>query len=273
MALKGGYQLVNLKLKEFDSTIENSYKFPELYFDIQNSHSKMTIISGLALDGVKYNDYEVIFYEEEIDDAICYQCILRRLWDTKNYKCITKYLTVYPNDIVKTHKDEFVYEILPDNSLSLTSTNAVQNKVITEKLNSMEQKIHIYGGFDVYIKTESLDVRYGSYTGLATIEKIGSLCQINLGGFPDVGGFHEVYFGDFDNDYFVIGNDHYKFGNESISGVHFLSSENKFEPIYDCSANIVNGKCKITFNVTTPSDIHIGSQGDGITLYFPIYKV
>lgn len=273
MALKGGYQLVNLKLKEFDSTIENSYKFPELYFDIQNSHSKMTIISGLALDGVKYNDYEVIFYEEEIDDAICYQCILRRLWDTKNYKCITKYLTVYPNDIVKTHKDEFVYEVLPDNSLSLTSTNAVQNKIITKKLNYIEQKTHIYGSDDETITTESWGPQYGEYRGYASVDKIGSICEIQLSGFSGAGGFYQVDFGSFENNKMLIGGDEYKISLNALTVVHFSSSDMQYETIYECHAVIVNNKLRITFNSATGSDIHISSEGDYINMYFPIYKV
>lgn len=155
MALKGGYQLINLKLKEFDSTIENSYKFPELYYDILNSHSKMTILSGLALDGVKYNDYEVIFYEEPIENEICFQCILRRVWDTKNLKCITKYLTIYPNDIVKTHKDEFIYEILPDGSFSTSSTNAVQNKVVTKAIYDLANGINLLDETSYTVPTNS----------------------------------------------------------------------------------------------------------------------
>lgn len=105
MSLKGGYQIIDLKLKDFNSTLQNIFIYPELYNEIVNSNAKMIIISGLNLDGVKYNDFEVVFYETNIDGENCYQAILRRNWDTKNSVVTTKYITIYPNDVVKTSSE------------------------------------------------------------------------------------------------------------------------------------------------------------------------
>ena len=139
MSLKGGYQIINLKNKEFNSSTNNSEYYKDIYFNMVNSHAKMIIVSGLNMDGVKYNDYETIFYEvEQPDDNPYFQCIARRIWNTKDYKCITKYINIYSDDRVICTQEEFIYEILPDGELSLTSTNALQNKVITKNINRID---------------------------------------------------------------------------------------------------------------------------------------
>ena len=140
MSLKGGYQIINLKNKEFNSSTNNSEYYKDIYFNMVNSHAKMIIVSGLNMDGVKYNDYETIFYEvEQPDDNPYFQCIARRIWNTKDYKCITKYINIYSDDRVMCTQEEFIYEILPDGELSLTSTNALQNKVITKNINRIDE--------------------------------------------------------------------------------------------------------------------------------------
>ena len=140
MSLKGGYQIINLKNKEFNSSMNNSEYYKDIYFNMVNSHAKMIIVSGLNMDGVKYNDYETIFYEvEQPDDNPYFQCIARRIWNTKDYKCITKYINIYSDDRVICTQEEFIYEILPDGELSLTSTNALQNKVITKNINRIDE--------------------------------------------------------------------------------------------------------------------------------------
>ena len=140
MSLKGGYQIINLKNKEFNSSMNNSEYYKDIYFNMVNSHAKMIIVSGLNMDGVKYNDYETIFYEvEQPDDNPYFQCIARRIWNTKDYKCITKYINIYSDDRVTCTQEEFIYEILPDGELSITSTNALQNKVITKNINRIDE--------------------------------------------------------------------------------------------------------------------------------------
>ena len=141
MSLKGGYQIIDFKNEPFDSERATSNYYKNIYHDIANSHAKMIIISGLNLDGVKYNDYEVIFYDVREDNDILYQCILRRIWDTANYKCYTKFCTIYPDDTVKCTVDNFTYEIMPDNDFNIASTNALQNKVITEKFGVIDNSI------------------------------------------------------------------------------------------------------------------------------------
>ena len=133
MSLKGGYQIIDLKFKPFDSREGTSHTFPELFNDLKNSNAKMIIISGLNMDGVKYNDYDVIFYEvEENNEPMYYQAVLRRIWTPIDYTCTTKYISIYNDDKVKITQDTFIYEILPDDTMSETSENALQNKVITQ---------------------------------------------------------------------------------------------------------------------------------------------
>lgn len=133
MSLKGGYQIIDLKFKPFDSREGTSHTFPELFNDLKNSNAKMIIISGLNMDGVKYNDYDVIFYEvEENSEPMYYQAVLRRIWTPIDYTCTTKYISIYNDDKVKITQDTFIYEILPDDTMSETSENALQNKVITQ---------------------------------------------------------------------------------------------------------------------------------------------
>lgn len=133
MSLKGGYQIIDLKFKPFDSREGTSHTFPELFDDLKNSNAKMIIISGLNMDGVKYNDYDVIFYEvEENNEPMYYQAVLRRIWTPIDYTCTTKYISIYNDDKVKITQDTFIYEILPDDTMSETSENALQNKVITQ---------------------------------------------------------------------------------------------------------------------------------------------
>lgn len=133
MSLKGGYQIIDLKFKPFDSREGTSHTFPELFNDLKNSNAKMIIISGLNMDGVKYNDYDVIFYEvEENTEPMYYQAVLRRIWTPIDYTCTTKYISIYNDDKVKITQDTFIYEILPDDVMSDTSENALQNKVITQ---------------------------------------------------------------------------------------------------------------------------------------------
>lgn len=133
MSLKGGYQIIDLKFKPFDSREGTSHTFPELFDDLKNSNAKMIIISGLNMDGVKYNDYDVIFYEvEENNEPMYYEAVLRRIWTPIDYTCTTKYISIYNDDNVKITQDTFIYEILPDDEMSATSENALQNKVITQ---------------------------------------------------------------------------------------------------------------------------------------------
>lgn len=144
MSLKGGYQIIDLKFKPFDSREGTSHTFPELFNDLKNSNAKMIIISGLNMDGVKYNDYDVIFYEVvENNEPMYYQAVLRRIWTPIDYTCTTKYVSIYNDDKVKITQDTFIYEILPDDELSETSENALQNKVITHAFNEDRNRLTV----------------------------------------------------------------------------------------------------------------------------------
>ena len=196
MSLRGGYQIIDLKMKEFSSSLNNYYRFPELFEDVKNGNAKMIILSGLNLDGVKYRDYEILIYEvNEVDTPMYYQAILRRMWNTRDYKVITKYLNIYPDDRVNITIEENIYEILPDGSLSLTSTNAVQNKVITEKVNEIDilnakQTSRINelnnGDYTHTVVSKNYDIGFihrgvtSNLNTLVTFKKVGNIIQFNF---------------------------------------------------------------------------------------------
>ena len=172
MSLRGGYQIINLKNREFSTTLKNMEYYKDIYFNLLNSHAKMIIVSGLNMDGVKYNDHETIFYEvEQPDDNPYFQCIDRRIWNTKDYKCITKYINIYSDDRVMCTQEEFTYEILPDGKMSLTSTNALQNKVITAEFNRLNGVINRNAVGTAEMLPVTLGNDNGAYLGTAYLYK------------------------------------------------------------------------------------------------------
>lgn len=180
MSLKGGYQIIDLKCKPFDSREGTSHTFPELFDDLKNSNAKMIIISGLNMDGVKYNDYDVIFYEVEEDfEPMYYQAVLRRIWTPIDYTCTTKYISIYNDDKVKITQDTFIYEILPDKELSLDSTNAVQNKAITKVLQDYSMRL---------IELESYQPEYLKLDGSRPMTGVLNMGSHKINGVADPTG-------------------------------------------------------------------------------------
>lgn len=110
MALRGGYQIIDLKNKPFDTQTGNTETYPEIYDNILNSHAKFIVLSGLNMDGIKWGDREAIFYEKEDNDVKFFQAELRRIWNTSDKTCTTKYINIYPDNSVKLTYDTFSYE-------------------------------------------------------------------------------------------------------------------------------------------------------------------
>ncbi|MBO5424431.1 MAG: hypothetical protein J6A25_02860 [Lachnospiraceae bacterium] len=130
MSLRGGYQIINLDNREFSTSLGNTEKYEDIYKNLLNSHAKFIVLSGLNMDGIKWGDREAIFYEQQNGDGIYFQAELRRIWNTSDKTCTTKYINIYSDDTVKMTVDTFIYEPDNDKELNDTSTNAVENKVI-----------------------------------------------------------------------------------------------------------------------------------------------
>lgn len=156
MSLIGGYHIVNLKNipltidvgtltngKDKNIVTNELVYIEDAYYNLINCNAKMVILSGLNLNGVCYRDYEVLFYDNTIKEKTSRQCILRRMWNTNKKFYITYYLDITEDNGIILSADCTCYETLPDNSFSTTSTNAVQNKIVTKKFNDVDAEIEI----------------------------------------------------------------------------------------------------------------------------------
>lgn len=154
MALIGGYHIVNLKLvplsielpkfengKNKQGNIDTGIFYEDIYYNLINSHAKRVVLSGLNFNGTKFADYEVLFYSTSVDGVSCYQCILRKEWNTSDKFVITYYLNIYEDNHIGLSYDMTCYETDPDKAFSKTSTNALQNKVITEKFKVVDDTL------------------------------------------------------------------------------------------------------------------------------------
>lgn len=58
MSMKGGYKIIDLKRTDFESGVEATV--PGVYEAIESTN-KRTIVSGLVLDDVEYDDFPALF--------------------------------------------------------------------------------------------------------------------------------------------------------------------------------------------------------------------
>lgn len=150
MPLIGGYHIVDLKFLPLEisdpvltngtddsRTVDTGNYIEEIYYNLINSHAKRVVLSGLNFNGVKYKDYEVLFYDTE-DGA---ECILRNVWNTDKKFYITYYLVIKNDDSLVLRSKYTCYETLPDSKFSTSSTNALQNKVITKKFEELDDTL------------------------------------------------------------------------------------------------------------------------------------
>lgn len=165
MSLRGGYQIINLDNREFSTEQGNVEKYEDIYKNLLNSHAKFIVLSGLNMDGIKWGDREAIFYELQNGDGMYFQAELRRIWNTANKTCTTKYINIYPNDTVKMTVDTFIYEPDNDKSLNDISTNAVENKVIYNEF----RKVYYNDGSQRLTAPFNMG-NYPKFTSISTIE-------------------------------------------------------------------------------------------------------
>lgn len=150
MPLIGGYHIVDLKFLPLEisdpvltngtdnsKTEDTGIYIEEIYYNLINSHAKRVVLSGLNFNGVKYKDYEVLFYDTE-DGA---ECILRNVWNTDKKFYITYYLVIKNDDSLVLRSKYTCYETLPDSKFNTASTNALQNKVITKKFEEVDDTL------------------------------------------------------------------------------------------------------------------------------------
>lgn len=150
MPLIGGYHIVDLKFLPLEitdpvltngtdssKTKDTGIYIEEIYFNLVNSHAKRVVLSGLNFNGVKYKDYEVLFYDVEGGA----ECILRNVWNTDKKFYITYYLLIKNDDSLVLRSKYTCYETLPDSKFNTASTNALQNKVITAKFEEVDDTL------------------------------------------------------------------------------------------------------------------------------------
>lgn len=150
MPLIGGYHIVDLKFLPLEisdpiltngtddsKTVDTGIYIEEIYYNLINSHAKRVVLSGLNFNGVKYKDYEVLFYDTEGGA----ECILRNVWNTDKKFYITYYLVIKNDDSLVLRSKYTCYETLPDSKFNTASTNALQNKVITKKFEEVDDTL------------------------------------------------------------------------------------------------------------------------------------
>lgn len=269
MSLKGGYQIIDLKNKPFYTARGNTNYYKNIYHDITNSHAKMIIISGLYMDDVKYNDYEVIFYEVREGDDVLYQCILRRIWETLNYKCFTKFCTIYPDDTVKCTVDEFTYEVLPDDRLNPLSDNAVQNSVITKKFDQV----------DILTKTWNTTAKFRPYTATgSSISNVKCYSHYIHVPFSDSYGWgtlanpHYITFNEGDEYLLYLQAKYSTYVPMLVCGYvgtpiedTLISAQLEFLPVSDASFNVDENYIQVTLS----GSMNNGHSCNGLIIFLP----
>lgn len=149
MSMRGGYQIINLDNVPFKSDDMNTFTYREMYYNLLNSNSKLIILSGLNMDGVKYADNDVVFYEVEGEsDYPIFQAVLRLTWNQAEHTCTTRYVNIqsaeeepysWKDAKVWLSADTVIYEDV-DQELNIDSEKAIANKVVTENINRLDEE-------------------------------------------------------------------------------------------------------------------------------------
>lgn len=149
MSMRGGYQIINLDNVPFKSDDMNTFIYREMYYNLLNSNSKLIILSGLNMDGVKYADNDVVFYEVEGEsDYPIFQAVLRLTWNQAEHTCTTRYVNIqsaeeepysWKDAKVWISADTVIYEDV-DQELNIDSEKAIANKVVTENINRLDEE-------------------------------------------------------------------------------------------------------------------------------------
>lgn len=147
MSMRGGYQIINLDNVPFNSEDMNPFTYRQMYYNLLNSNSKLIILSGLNMDGVKYADNDVVFYEVEGEsDYPIFQAVLRLTWNQAKHTCTTRYINIqsaeeepysWKDAKVWLSADTIIYEDV-DQALDIDSEKAIANKVVTANINRLD---------------------------------------------------------------------------------------------------------------------------------------
>lgn len=177
MSMRGGYQIINLDNVPFKSDDMNTFTYREMYYNLLNSNSKLIILSGLNMDGVKYADNDVVFYEVEGEsDYPIFQAVLRLTWNQAEHTCTTRYINIqsaeeepysWKDAKVWLSASTIIYEDV-DQALDIDSEKAIANKVVTENINRLDEED------ETFLKLDGSR----EMTGALTIEHTGKRADI-----------------------------------------------------------------------------------------------
>lgn len=142
MSMRGGYQIINLDNVPFNSSDMNAFTYREMYYNLLNSNSKLIILSGLNMDGVKYADNDVVFYEVEgVSNYPIFQAVIRLTWNQAEHTCTTRYVNIqsaeeepysWKDAKVWLSADTIIYEDV-DQELNAESEKAIANGAVTRE--------------------------------------------------------------------------------------------------------------------------------------------
>lgn len=186
--MRGGYQIINLDNVPFNSDDMNSFTYREMYYNLLNSNSKLIILSGLNMDGVKYADNDVVFYEVEGEsDYPIFQAVLRLTWNQAEHTCTTRYVNIqsaeeepysWKDAKVWLSADTIIYEDV-DQALDIDSEKAIANKVVTENINRLDAEDKTFLKLDGSREMTGSLVLPQVASGQRSITQSGSVFRVN----------------------------------------------------------------------------------------------
>lgn len=188
MSMRGGYQIINLDNVPFNSEDMNPFTYRQMYYNLLNSNSKLIILSGLNMDGVKYADNDVVFYEVEGEsDYPIFQAVLRLTWNQAEHTCTTRYINIqsaeeepysWKDAKVWLSADTIIYENV-DQALDIDSEKAIANKVVTENINRLDAEDETFLKLDGSREMTGSLVLPQVASGQRSITQSGSVFRVN----------------------------------------------------------------------------------------------
>lgn len=188
MSMRGGYQIINLDNVPFNSEDMNPFTYRQMYYNLLNSNSKLIILSGLNMDGVKYADNDVVFYEVEGEsDYPIFQAVLRLTWNQAEHTCTTRYVNIqsateepysWKDAKVWLSADTIIYEDI-DQALDINSEKAIANKVVTENINRLDAEDETFLKLDGSREMTGSLVLPQVASGQRSITQSGSVFRVN----------------------------------------------------------------------------------------------
>lgn len=188
MSMRGGYQIINLDNVPFNSEDMNPFTYRQMYYNLLNSNSKLIILSGLNMDGVKYADNDVVFYEVEGEsDYPIFQAVLRLTWNQAKHTCTTRYINIqsaeegpysWKDAKVWLSADTIIYEDV-DQALDIDSEKAIANKVVTANINRLDAEDKTFLKLDGSREMTGSLVLPQVSSGEKSITQSGSVFRVN----------------------------------------------------------------------------------------------